>query len=602
MTATTASDPTPESVERDVGALIAVEAIAHVYRQAHVTAIGYFVMGSLLTATLWPHMPHAALLGWLAASGLFSAYRLMLYVAYRRRGPDHPPSYWGRLYARSALYQGLTWGAAAVLLFPEASVPGQVILISLIVAITVVYLALVPYWRSTFYAYALPANTALLLSLLGRGNDYLWLAFTVAAFIVVVSLYARRAGGTVRDALRLRFENALLVEQLEREKAKAEEASHAKTQFLAAASHDLRQPAHTLALLSETLRDEVVGERGQKMMDRLEEAVGSLSGLLASLLDISRLDAGVVVPRFTTVSMNQIGDLLMNEFGKQAAMKGLRLRRHGCADSLRTDPDLLTDILRNLLANAIRYSRRGGVLLGCRRRGDGLLIQVWDTGIGIPGHAQELIFREFQQLHNPERDRNKGLGLGLAICRRLAGILGYGLRVRSVPGKGSVFSLWLPGVLSAAEPTDVPALQRPSAGIHDLAGRRVLLIEDDLSVREATATLLTGWGLDVLAADGREHAKTLASRCDSPIDLIISDYRLRGDSVGTETILAIQRLLGRAVPAVIVTGDTAAQRVRDAYRTGFVLLHKPIRPGELRAVLGKLLEQTAVRPLSADTG
>ena len=380
------------------------------------------------------------------------------------------------------------------------------------------------------------------------------------------------------------------VDDLNEALGQATEAGRAKNMFLASASHDLRQPVHALNLFVESLRNEVTTESQRILLQHIDNSTATLSGLLSSLLDISKLDAGVVVPAYARTSMADVLDTIIEEFEPQARRKGLELRLYRRDHELITDPVLMANILRNLVSNALRYTESGGVLISCRPRRGALLLQVWDTGIGIPVQERERIFTEFHQLHNPERDRNKGLGLGLAICRRTCELLGYKLSLVSHPGRGSTFSILMPmdraeGLLPVAK-DEAQRVRLPTQG---LKGRRVLVIDDEADVRQAMSILLERWGCRVMLADDIGSALATAAQVDYQIDGIIADYRLRNNTTGINAINAITDASGRAIPAMLVTGDTDPQRISEVKRSGHILLHKPVKAAHLRNALTRLL-------------
>jgi len=575
--------------QEEIDHLVEVASIDHIYHQILITTSAYILFILLVLLSLWSKFPANELLTWTAAAILLHIYRYYLYFSYWRGGrARNPPVYWGRTFSRSVMFQGMIWGAAAILFFPHQSIALQVFIMSLVIAFSVAFLALTPYWKSTFYAYALPANGALAWRLYMEGGDYIINALGVLIFTALASAYAMRSGKTVRDAIRLRYENDILVQQLREEKEKAEEASRVKTQFLASASHDLRQPVHSLSLLTEALNSEVLTAHGSELVGKLSDVTESLAGLLSSLLDISRLDAGVVKPTLSTMPLDNLSTVVENEFQALARKEGLRLRIRGCRGVISTDPDLLLDILRNLLTNALRYTRFGGVLMAYRRRGNDLLLQVWDTGIGIAESDSEAVFQEFNQLNNPQRDRSKGLGLGLAICRRLSKLLGYQLTLRSQLGRGTVFELHMPNAFTKLGEWRKPKTESlgPDMG-KTLSGRTVLVIDDERVVRESTAALLQSWGMRVLSADGIEQAEVQVASSNWPVDIILADFRLRDGLTGSVVINQLRQMIGADIPGVIITGDTAPERIREARESGCALLHKPIKPGQLRTVLGK---------------
>jgi CheY-like chemotaxis protein/anti-sigma regulatory factor (Ser/Thr protein kinase) len=346
---------------------------------------------------------------------------------------------------------------------------------------------------------------------------------------------------------------------------------------------------HSLALFNEVLEQEVQSERGRQVLGHMDNAIDALNQLLTSLLDISKLDAGIVVPEVCHFDVASVLNSLYNEFKYDADKKGLQLDKTACYYRVKSDPALFGNILRNLLGNAIRYTPSGRVLLRCRQRGERLAIQVWDSGPGISRADHEQVFQEFHQLHNPERDRSQGLGLGLAICRRLANLLGHRLSLRSRPGRGTVFTLELPLARERTRITDIPLTPPTGAMPSMLQDKVVMFIDDELTVREATESVLASWGCRVLCAEGVDSALALAASVDKQLDIIISDYRLRDHTTGVEAIEALQRQAGRTIPAVLVTGDTDPQRIKEAKQSGHILLHKPIKPAQLRTVLNSVV-------------
>ncbi len=366
-------------------------------------------------------------------------------------------------------------------------------------------------------------------------------------------------------------------------------ANQAKTRFLAAASHDLRQPMHALGLFVAQLRGRIVEPEALAMVGKVESAVTALQELLDALLDISRLDAGVVTPSNTDFRLQPLLLRLDGVFAPQAEGKGIRLRAAPTRLAVRSDPVLLERILINLLANAVRYTQQGGVLVGCRRRGGNVRVEVWDSGIGIADTHRDSIFQEFYQIGNPERDRQKGLGLGLAIATRLARLLGSRIELVSRPGKGSVFAIELP------RGTATESTRKTEPAPLSLHGMRVLIVDDDALVRDAMASLLTQWGCEVLSAGDGAEAEAVMKRQGATPDAIVCDYRLPEGETGIEVIRRLRNVAGADVPAALVTGDTAPERLREASDSGYALLHKPVQPAKLRLLIEHLLQTPSPR-------
>lgn len=371
--------------------------------------------------------------------------------------------------------------------------------------------------------------------------------------------------------------------ELRERKEEAESANAAKSRFLAAASHDLRQPLHALGLFVSRLSQMPHDLETRTLVGHVDHSVAALQDLLDTLLDISRLDAGMVTPKPTDFPLADLLDRLAMEHEGPAREKLLAFRMRGCPVWLHTDPRLLERILMNFLGNAMRYTSRGGILLGCRRRGDRLLIQVWDTGVGIPAEHLQHVFSEYVQLDNPERNRAKGLGLGLAICDRLAQLLGLPLGVRSRPGKGSVFWVEVP----LGQPQEKPRAEAADGLADNRLVGTVALVEDDPMAAAGMAELIAGWGCHaVVAATAADVVRRLDAAGRLP-DLAICDFRLQGED-GISAGMALRRRYGQ-IPILLVSGDADDRLIAGASRRGFTLLPKPVRPGKLRAMLQHLL-------------
>jgi signal transduction histidine kinase/CheY-like chemotaxis protein len=353
-------------------------------------------------------------------------------------------------------------------------------------------------------------------------------------------------------------------------------ADQAKSRFLAAASHDLRQPVTAIGLLVGLARERAPDAGLGGMLDRIQGAVQALESLLRGLLDLSRLDTAEAMLQRQPVALQPLFDALALHHQADAQARGLRLRLRPTTLVVDSDPVLLDQVLRNLVGNALRHTRCGGVLVAARRHGaGGVRLQVWDSGIGIPVDQQQRVFEPFVQLHNPARDRSQGQGLGLAIVRRAVDLLGHPLALRSVPGRGSCFCIGLP--VAEQPPAATPRL----AGMAGtpLVGRRLWLLDDDPVVREALANRLAAWGAQVLALDS---LGALLHQLDSPTappDLLLTDLRLP-DGDGLQAVAHLRARHG-PVPVLVVTGDTGPAELAALAGQGDAVLHKPVRPGDL---------------------
>ena len=368
------------------------------------------------------------------------------------------------------------------------------------------------------------------------------------------------------------------------QKEAAEAAVLAKSRFLAATSHDLRQPLHALTLLVAALRERVQEGEARRLAERIDDSATALEGLLNALLDLSRLDAGVVEARPECFPAQRTLDQVARQFAPLAREQGLRLAVHPCACWLYSDPILLERILNNLVSNALRYTDRGGIVVGLRRMQGGMRFEVWDSGHGIPAAFRERIFEEYYQLENPERHRDKGLGLGLAIVSRLARLLGSGGEGRSQPGRGSCFRFQVMRCQPPAEPAPI----EPAGIVLPLAGTLVAFIDDDEQILEAMIQVFEQWGVEMAAGGDVEQVRDELRELGRPPDLILSDFRLRGGRTGIDAVAILREAFGAEIPAALITGDTAPETIQAIGASGLALLHKPLKPARLRAFLSHL--------------
>ena len=365
----------------------------------------------------------------------------------------------------------------------------------------------------------------------------------------------------------------------------AQAANRSKDKYLAAASHDLLQPLNAARLLISTLRERNLPSVEQVLVERTHQALEGAEDLLTDLLDISRLDQAAVKPDVALYRLDELFAPLISEFQSVALAAGLNLRAHIGHYAIRTDLRLVTRILRNFLSNACRYTDDGCILLGARRRGDRLRLEVWDTGRGIAADRLEAIFLEFNQLDVGRASDRKGVGLGLAIVERIAEILGYPVSVRSWPGRGSMFSIEVP--ISEEMPLAISQLPAQATTGNPLPGRRLLVIDNEVSILESMHALLEQWGCEVITATDQAGAM-LALQGRAP-ELILADYHLDHGVVGCAVVKHLREHFEQPIPAVIITADRTDQCRRSLQRLDAPLLNKPVKPGKLRAVLSQML-------------
>lgn len=395
-----------------------------------------------------------------------------------------------------------------------------------------------------------------------------------------------------RMSHRLQDSHATLERKVEERTAQLALANQAKSRFLAAASHDLRQPLQALGLFVAQLRARMDTTERRRVIERIDTALAAMNELFNALLDVTKLDAGGLTPEPSEFPVARLLKRIEQTFAEAAREKNLSLRVLPSRAWLRTDFILLERILFNLVSNAVRYTSRGGIMVGCRRRGADLRIEVWDTGVGIPSDQHRNIFGEFYRLGERDRDQRAGLGLGLAIVDRLCRLLGHPIAVTSRVGKGSRFTVTVPTVAPCAE---VVALRAPvRAPLDNSHGKLVVAIDDDPLVLEGMHGLFRSWGCRVVTGASADAALAGLAKHDQTPDLIVTDYRLPDGTTGIDAIAQLRSAFGSPIPAFLISGDVSPERLHEARANGYHLQHKPVDPMQLRAMFNQLLRKGCV--------
>jgi signal transduction histidine kinase/CheY-like chemotaxis protein len=568
------------------------EQVAALFQHVTLGVIGA-ACGALVLASA---MIHLGALDWIKGvswicyiSGCAAAHILLRLLYQRAQPSDDQWKIWAVSFTAIALAEGIGWGWGSV------SLVGDSDRFSLEMLVMVVTLSVaggaIPAFSSylpAFFALFVPTTVPSIFWSVASWNlfpEAPMMLFLMLVFIVAMGGLGVRANQSFKELVGLRIRTNELANDLRKQKEVAEQASLAKSTFLAAASHDLRQPVHALGLFVGALRAVALPPEGGRLVERIEESIVAMDGLFSALLDISKLDAGVVDVRPEAFAIQPLLDRICDDHASEAAEKSIALIRCPCSATVLTDPLLMERILRNLVSNAVRHTLSGRVVVGCRRRGAKIRLEVWDTGPGIPLPEHDRIFQEYFQLRNPERDRAMGLGLGLAIVRRLSILLDCPVELRSQPGRGSCFSVEIPGAAARSSSAEAGAGAHAAEPVRGL----IAVIDDEAAIRDAMESLLTGWGYAVVAAgSGAEMVTRLARHATRP-DLIICDYRLRGEENGIDVVRQLRTECNEAIPAMLITGDTAADRLIEAQASGLLLLHKPVPNGRLRAAIGNLM-------------
>ncbi len=587
------ADVTPERA-----AQVRLECVRTLYKQIPNSFAAAMGVTAYMVVTLWMSVPHRTIAVWLGIQGVAQAHRFLILFRYRRARIDTSNSHrWARHYALYMLSAGVVWALCPFLFFGESSVFAQLFTMCGLYGISAGSVPGNAYHPPAVRAFLVTIFGAVLLRmLLLSGTEYIALGVASFFFMLIMLAFCNVQHRSIIESIRTRFENIDLVEQLRVQKAAAEQArAHAehadlaKSRFLAAASHDLRQPLHALGLFATTLRGLQLEPKQQGVVEQIHDNIDSLEALFDELLDISKLDAGFVRPALSHFPIQRVLDVIAGRFRGPAEEKGLELRMRRCEEVVVSDPALLERVLGNLVANAVRYTPSGSILVAGRRRGNRLSVEVWDTGVGIAADQQERIFEEFFQIGNPERDRRKGLGLGLAIARRTALLLGCTIELRSVPLRGSMFRVRV----ELGDPTAVANESPKHQSLGDaLAGKCVLVVDDEASIREGMRELLMQWSCRAVVAADTGEAIAMLDRGGMKPHLIIADYRLRGSETGAHTVETLRRRFGQSVPGLLITGDTAPERLLETRQSGLHVLHKPVRPAQLRALCNFLLTKS----------
>jgi signal transduction histidine kinase len=549
-------------------------------RQGRRMPFPVFLAAAMLTwlASDPPGLPGRGASLWLAAVAAVLVLRMV--VLGRLPAMTIAPHQRLRIAVALSALNGVIHGAA-MLLFAAPNEFQFAIQSLLLVGLCAGAVATTAGYRPAFLAFVLPVMGALVLRWsVSSASGSAAVAILIAIFAVVLASLAADSFRLFRESFEIRLQHVKLNGQLRAALAQAETANRAKTRFLASASHDLRQPIHTLSLFAAALAMRPLDAVSRDISQHIDTALGNLSGQLDALLDISKLDAGVVTAQPVIIELAPFVQRMLTDFAPIAAAKGLALSGQAAAVAICTDEVLLGRIVANLLDNAIKYTEHGTVSLAVERHGDQALLIIRDSGRGIAPHEHERVFDEFYQLDNPERNRSKGLGLGLSIVRRLVDLLGAHMDMASMPGTGTSFYLSFPSYDGALVRAPVPA----DAG-DTLAHRHVLVVDDEHAVRLGMQALLQGLGARVTLADGSFTAMA-AARAEAP-DLLLVDFRLRGEDDGIALVHAL-RVVCPGLPAILISGDTAPERLREARQAGIPMLHKPVPAAVLRNAVADL--------------
>jgi len=586
----------PPAAGATIGQRVLREHVASVWATRYTSIPAHLCFAAALGLFIYFKHDHPWALPWLAVLVTVDLY-VLLTPGWHRGLPVSESPWWARKYARL-----VTLVSAATAAGPWFFISADNLVLTTVMVVVVMVSwtrAVQALWalKPALLGYGIPMMTGLIVALVAQGDSlHLFLAAFGAAHLLLTLRTGLRQNKVLTEALTLRFENEAMAARLGEQIAATERASAEKTRFLATASHDLRQPLHAIALfgaaLENTLRDRPEGKNAERLM----RAVNAVGTSLDTMLDVSRLDAGVVTPELTAVQLDALFLRLNHMFSAQAEQKSLQLRVRASGLRVRSDPQLLSRMLANLIDNALKYTVHGGVTVTARARGETVWIDVCDTGIGIASERLGQIFEEFYQIDNPGRDRARGLGIGLSIVQRLSRLLGHPVQVRSRLGRGTRFRLVLPvvdasiGASVGPMPQDIEMRERYRGAAPTLP-RRVLLIDDETEIRAAMTELLRSCSVDVLAvADEARAAEALTqawAQAD-PFALLLCDYRLADGADGLAAGLRLRERFDPGMPLLLITGETAPERLQRVRESGVSVLFKPVDAAALLRAMAEL--------------
>ncbi|SDR43244.1 hybrid sensor histidine kinase/response regulator [Paraburkholderia tuberum] len=593
------ADPIQRAIDEDL--------VRVLYAQDPIAFFSHWFSIAVLVAIYWPHVPAPPLfIACFVFYALANCAGLALWICNRRYPQLVSPRDWIYLHALRGvlLYSGPGFAVWFAFQSPQTDLP-------LLHTVLLVTLAAGVFMSNGFdllnFSTSIPflLLPSIVLHFGSHTFDRTILAIVLAFFFCAINVYAMSYRKLFRQVVQARVDQQYLAESLAAQKRVAEEASLAKTRFFAAASHDLRQPLHAIGLLAASLNDPAATPaQHAKTAGHIVYNVEALNQLFNQVLDLARLESGVTQVIRLHFRLSELFDRVGSQYRPQAAAKGLALRIAPTTMVVYDDPVLLERVLSNLLSNAVRYTEQGAIWLGLRRAGrqKGGYIEVRDSGVGIAPQEHERIFEEFYQVENPQRDARQGHGLGLPTVRRLVGLLGGELQLRSAPGRGSVFRF----AVQAGDASGIVASLNDSvAGGPAAQGRRVLCIDDEPSILEGLASLLERWGCDVRGA--RDEAGALAALADGFVpDAVLCDYQLANHRTGAQALSAIRGVLAREghgnVVTLLITGDMASAELTALALQGIPVLHKPVTPARLRRTLEMLWQQAELdqgRPAGA---
>ena len=562
--------------------LVYKKQIELLYRQIPLVLVAVIIISTITAATFYTSDNYKITLLWIASIYIVTSLRFYFYLLWSRSSSKIGLTSWAHIAVNFSLISGIQWAIATLIFFNnDSSISIAILTVILLGMISgaIGSLSVIP---AAFAAFTAPITLFYIFAIIHSGNTDLYVfTYMFIVFIIAAGFFCRNTYKSNMHGIRLSIENMALIDNLQIEKEKAESANIAKSKFLAAASHDLRQPLQSMTLFTEALKENLTEEENLLLANRITNSHDALRELLNALLDISKLDADGIKIQNAAFDIATITNEIYLEFQPLATQKNQQLAISKSSYMVFSDPIITKRILKNLVANAIHHCPdESMIIIETTKQGNLLVVNVKDNGPGISAEEQNNIFNEFYQLKNPERDRNKGLGLGLAIVKRLSILLGNKIQLESSTDSGSNFSFEIPIATSEQLAKKEHVITTPN--ITSLDSMEILLVEDEIDVREALAVILKRWGCTVWQTDN--IAGALAFIHQQNINFIITDYRLREHETGIALLEQVNEI-NPNIAGIMITGDTGTEQIQSFLKAGHIVLHKPVKPAELRMAI-----------------
>ena len=565
------------------------ERVKALYLHSNTSLLGLLTLSIAILYFFWGKVEQELIVVWFAALLVTFTGRIILSWRFNKiSNTDFSATKWNWFFTIGSVLSAIILGSSAPL-FIDFSAPNSAIFLTLVMSGTVAGgMAALSSFLPAFYLFSLVCLAPLAYQFYDQGGELYIFSVFITLFLIMYSSYARNMHTTLTTSIRQRFENLELLEKLIEQTQIAEKASMDKSRFLAATSHDLRQPLHSLGLFLHVLKEKLNTSEQKRLMIQTEKSQRVLSQQLNSIIDITRIDAVELSVNKQPIQLKEFIDEVVDEFSLSAKKANCRISMQITNDWINTDKVLLARIVRNIISNVIQHCPGKNLLIESHRRDNNIELLFIDNGPGLAEADQEVVFSEFYQLNNPERDRNKGLGLGLSIVKRLTKLLNINLMLSSQKGEGCTISITLPLYITGLS-TDSTDTQAKTGNNLDVAGLFIVVVDDESENLEAMRVVLMSWGCELLLANTEDELMKEFCSSDYPVpDMLLIDYRLREERTGFEVIEAVRRHFGKIIPAAIITGDTTLDLETRLTTEDCKILYKPLATEDLKKLLNRV--------------